>query len=170
MAHGEEYESALKYLEEAERAGRNVDRELGRTYLRSGQLDKAKPRLERAVAKAAEDYNVLADLAELSYQLESYDASVELYRKANGLHPYDLRLKQNLGRALDKTGRTGAGYYYFGEAAEISGDARQALIYYEKAAEDLDHDDPLSAPVAKKIAMLEQVLARPVMPRINRGR
>ena len=38
LSHGEEYATAEKYLREAEAAGRNVDRELGRTAFRRGNF------------------------------------------------------------------------------------------------------------------------------------
>jgi predicted Zn-dependent protease len=169
MCHGEDYDMAIHYLEQADKLGRHVDRELGRAYLRKGQLDQARPRLEHAVAEHPDDWNALADLGELEYQSGHFDAAVERLRKARELYPYLPSVDRSLGRALDKDGHTGEGFYYFAKAAEFEGDSAQALTYYRKAAEDLGDDNELSKDIQDRITDLEKEASRPGPPQIRPG-
>ncbi|TFH29979.1 MAG: hypothetical protein E4H00_05925, partial [Myxococcales bacterium] len=76
MAHGEDYPAAIGYLEQAQNAGRRVDRELGRSYVRDGRMDAAKPHLIKAVERTPKDWDVQADLGELYYQTGRFEESV----------------------------------------------------------------------------------------------
>lgn len=158
MTHGEDWTLAEGHLEEAEANGRNVDRELGRVYLRRGNLAAARPRLERAVAANAGDWNALADLANLDYQEGAYDSSITRYEKANELYPWDAQLARDLGRAMGKANRDGAGFYWFARASEMQGDMLQALSFLERARKELPENDPLVPTVDAKIAELNAIL------------
>lgn len=155
MVHGEDYELGRRHLEEAERLGRPVDRELGRAYLRTGDFEKALPRLERVVAKSPRDWNAAADLGEVYHQVGDHDAAVRELERAHQLYPYKPALLQTLGRALDKAGRTGAGFFYYGVAAEMMGDRDRALVYYLKATAVMTADDPLVVALSKRREALE---------------
>ncbi|RMF21251.1 MAG: tetratricopeptide repeat protein [Deltaproteobacteria bacterium] len=164
MVHGEEYEPGLHYLEEADRLGRSVDRELGRAYLRTGAFEKARERLMRVVKAAPEDWNAIADLGETYFQMGTYDKAVRMLEKAVELDAYNPELHRMLGRAMDKAGSRGAGFYHFARASELEGRAGQALAYYRKAAEALDESDPLMKDVRAHIGELaksEQKRPRP---------
>ena len=150
MVHGEDWVLGMRYLEQAEKLGRNVDRELGRAYLREGFLEKAKPRLERTVSRAPKDWNAVSDLGEVHYQLGDYDAAVRELERAHNLYPFKPHLLRSLGRALDKTGRTGAGFFYYGVASEMMGQVDQALTYYSKAIATLPAGDPVELALEKR--------------------
>jgi tetratricopeptide (TPR) repeat protein len=169
MVHGDEYDTGRKYLEQADAAGRNVDRELGRAYLRTGKVDDAKVRLTRHLATAPEDYDALADLGDVYYQQGAYDDAVKNLNKAVELHPYIPKVEQSLARALDKAGKTGAGFYHLGHAAEFQGDRMAALGYYQKALERLSTGDPLHAKAKKQLETLEKEKPRFPMPPRPRG-
>jgi len=156
MVHGEEYDTGRRYLQQAEAAGRNVDRELGRADLRLGHLDEAKPRLERRVAAQSADYNALADLGELYFQQGAYPDAVAKLTRAVELYPYSPSVQRTFARALDKAGRTGAGFYHFGAASELEGDVLGAIGYYERALALLEDSDPLKSKTKDKIAELEK--------------
>ena len=154
MVHGDEYEQGLHYLEEADRLGRSVDRELGRAYLRTGAFEKARERLERVVASTPGDWNAVADLGEVHLQTGDYDKAASMLKRAVELDRYNPELHRMLGRAMDKTGSRGAGFYHFAQAAELEGRAGQALAYYRKAAESLDESDPLMKDIRAHIGEL----------------
>jgi len=170
MVHGDDYELGRKYLEQAAALGRNVDRELGRAYLRKGMLAEARPRLERASAADPKDYSALADLGELYFQEASYEPAVEKLQAAVELYPYIPNVERQLGRALDKAGRTGAGFYHFGQAAEVEGQILVALGYYKKALESLAGEDPLRAKAEERMKELEKAKPRiPFPPGVSRS-
>jgi tetratricopeptide (TPR) repeat protein len=170
MVHGEEYDSGRRYLEQAEAAGRKVDRELGRAYLRLGRLDDAKPRLERRVAAQSDDYNALADLGELYFQKGAYQDAVAKLSRAVELYPYIPAMQRTFARALDKAGRTGAGFYHFGAASGLEGDTLGAMGYYEKALTLLEENDPLRSKAKERIAELEKTKPRLPFPGPPGGR
>jgi predicted Zn-dependent protease len=170
MVHGEEYETGRKYLEQAEAAGRNVDRELGRAYLRAGKPEEARKRLERRVAAAPEDYDALADLGEAYFQQGDYERSVGKLQGSVDLYSYLPAVQRSLGRALDKTGKTGAGFYHFARASELEGQGMTALEYYGKALERLDENDPLRPKARERVEALEKEKPRlPVPPGMPGG-
>jgi predicted Zn-dependent protease len=162
MAYGGDYELGVKYLEQAQSAGRKVDRGLGRSYLRTGKVDKALPLLEPAVAANPRDWSATADLGEAYYQKGDYEKAVRALSKANELYPYRPEVMRTLGRALDKAGKRGAGFYYFAQAAEFEGDAYQALTYYSKASAAMSGDDVLRVDVERRLKALED--AKPPIP------
>jgi predicted Zn-dependent protease len=169
MAHGDDFHLAVQHLEDAEKAGRQVDRELGRAYLRKHQLDEATVRLSRAVERDEEDWNAIADLGEVYFLRQEFDESVAQLERAVELFPYRPSLMQQLGRALDKADRTGEGYYWFAQSAEFIGDVSQSLSYYKRSAEKLPADSELKEEVAEKIEALEERMSGPPRaPRIRR--
>jgi predicted Zn-dependent protease len=164
MAHGDDYALAIEYLEQAEKAGRNVDRELGRSYLRKGRLADARPRLLRTVAAAPGDWNALADLGDLHYQAGDFDASVVMYRKAVAAYPWLPEVERALSRALNKAGKTGEAFYWYGRASEFEGQPYQAVGYYQKAIETLPANDPLKTDVEQRLARLGPATSRAKPP------
>jgi len=167
MAHGEDYAPAIDYLEQADKAGRRVDRELGRSYLRKGRLEDARPRLLRAAAVAA-DWNAQADLGDLYYQLGEYPQSVEAYRKAVTAYPWLPDVQQSLGRALNKAGKLGEAFYWYGRAAELQGDPAQALSYYQQAQKSLPASDPLKSDLDGRVEKLAKATSGPPRPPVVR--
>ena len=168
MTHGEDYALAIGYLEQAEKAGRKVDRELGRSYLRKGRLDDAKPRLLRAVAAAPGDWNALADLGDLHYQRSDFEAAIPAYRKSVAAYPWLPEVQRSLSRALNKAGKTGEAFYWYGRASESEGQAVQAAGYYQKAAEALGANDPLRTDVEQRLAKLAPATNRQGKPAVVR--
>jgi|GEM_PF-233414 len=164
MTHGDDYTLARKYLEEAEKAGRSVDRELGRAYLRKGNYKEAKLRLERAAKAHSDDWGVLADLAELYYQTGEYQGSVEYYERSMKLYSWLPQTRRSFARALNKAGQTGAAFYRYAEAAEFEGQKRPALDYYRRADAALPASDPLREGLAEKIEQLTKATSGPPRP------
>jgi len=142
MSHGEEYATAEKYLREAESAGRNVDRELGRTAFRRGDFADARARLNRVLAKTPDDWDTLADLASMDTEDGNHAAAAEKLRKSVLLEPYRVDVVRALGRALGKSSREGEGFYWLGRAGQLTGDMRQAIEYYKRAMGLLPSDNP----------------------------
>lgn len=150
MTHGEDYELADQYLRQAERAGRNVDRELGRTAFRRGQLDEAKQRLGRALAKAPDDWDVLADLGQIDYQQGRYAEAAAKFEHSVRLEPYRPMVVQSFSRALAKIGKEGAAYYWQGRSSQMLGDPSQAMIHFRHSLELLPAEDPLRDDIVKR--------------------
>ena len=168
MTHGDDYEAALPYLEEAARDGRNVDRELGRDYLRTGRLEQARIRLERVVATNSQDWSALADLGETLYQQAAFEGAAERLSRSYELYPYRPSVMESLARAMDKVGRRGAGFYYLAAAAEFRGDIVQATNYYRKAVDAMPATDPLKTTLEEKLAAIEKQKPR-IPPSHQRG-
>ncbi len=165
MTHGEDYIAALPYLERARAAGRTVDRELGRSLLRTGKLEEARPYLERAVAAVPEDWNALADFGVLEYQTGHYGTAVKHLERSLEMYEHRPELLRTLGRALGKDDREGEGFYAFGRAAELEGNRMQAVGYYRRARENVEEGDELHDKTGEKLKELEEGLdERPAMP------
>ncbi len=168
MAHGEDYALARGYLEEAEKLGRNVDRELGRTYARLGMGEKALPYLQRAVAAQPEDWNACADLGLVRYHNGDYAGAAESLKSSIELYPYITEVTRTLGRALGADGKEGEGFYYFGKASELEGRLEQAVGYYRKALAALPADSELKTELSERMGELEEEVESsrpPTMPR-----
>jgi len=158
MAHGEDYALAEKHLREAEAAGRNVDRELGRTAFRRGRLAEARERLERVLARTPGDWDTLADLAAIDYEEGAFDKAAEKYERSVALESYRVGVLQNFARALGKSGREGAGFYWFGRAGEMRGNNVLALSHYRRAVRELPKDDPLREDIERRSEKLGDVI------------
>jgi len=169
MAQGEDYAMAEKYLEEAEQDGRNVDRELGRTYARRGNWEKAARRLKRRVAEVPGDWDALADLGTVEYQQGNYESAVKDIEKSLELSRYRPEVQRELGRAYEKKGSVGRGYYYFAVASEQEQRRSQALTYYTKALANLPDDDPLRKKIEDKVSVVgKEVNGPPKRPGAHR--
>jgi predicted Zn-dependent protease len=169
MTHGEDWTLAEGYLEQARAAGRNVDRELGRVYLRRGKFDEARPLLEARVAAEPADWNALADLGMLDYQQDRLAEAAGRLEKSLELDEWRPDVARTLGRALGKADRPGAGFYWFARASEMEGDLMAALTYYRKASEQLDATDPLAGKSGERAEELaEELDQRPPIPKVNR--
>jgi Flp pilus assembly protein TadD len=158
MSHGEEWSSAEGYLRQAEAAGRNVDRELGRTAFRRGNFDEARTRLGRVLARTPGDWDTLADLASIDAEEGNYAAAALKLEKSVAGDPYRLEVVKALGRALGKSSREGEGFYWFGRASELEGDNRQAIAYLKRAMAALPSNDRLKADIARRSEKLGERL------------
>lgn len=169
MTHGEDWLLAEGYLEQAMAAGRTVDRELGRVYLRRGKFKEARPLLEAVVARQPEDWNAVADLGLLDYQEGQLESASENLEKSFNLNPWRPEIARSLGRALGKADKVGAGFYWYGRAEELEGDSMGALGYYRKAAEKFAPGDPLSEDNNDRLEELGEELDRqPPIPQVRR--
>ncbi|MFT4569928.1 MAG: putative Zn-dependent protease [Hyphomicrobiaceae bacterium] len=169
MTHGEDWMLAEGYLEQARDAGRSVDRELGRVYLRRGKFDEARPLLEAAVKASEGDWNALADLGTLDYQQGRFVDAQRRLEKSFELDPWRPEVVRSLGRTFGKAGNPGAGFYWFGRASEIQGDFEGALGYFRKAADQLSDDDPLATKANEKVETLtEELDGNPPIPKVGR--
>ncbi len=158
MTHGEEYGAAEKYLREAEAAGRNVDRELGRTLYRRGNFDEARTRLKRVLARTPGDWDAMADLATIDAEQGNYAAAAQMYEKSVAAEPYRADVLRALGRSLGRSKREGEGFYWFGRASELDGDNRQAIAYFKRAMAALPEGDRLKGDIERRSAKLGERL------------
>jgi predicted Zn-dependent protease len=158
MSHGEEYLTADKYLREAEAAGRNVDRELGRTAYRLANFAEARTRLNRVLAKSPDDWDTLADLAAMDAEEGNYAAAAQKLEKSVAAEPYRIDVLRALGRALGKSSREGEGFYWFGRASELEGNNRQAIEYFKRSLSMLPKGDKLTSDIGKRSEKLGERL------------
>ena len=150
MTHGEDYELADQYLREAEKAGRNVDRELGRTAFRRGQLAEARQRLSRALAKNPDDWDVLADLGNIDFQEQHFPEATARLERSVHLEAYRPEVVQSYSRALAKTGKEGAAYYWQGRLSQMVGQPSQAMVHFRHSMELLPAGDVLRDDIARR--------------------
>ena len=162
MSHGEEYGTAEKYLREAEAAGRNVDRELGRTAFRRGNFPEARTRLNKVIAKTPGDWDTLADLAAMDIQDGDHAAAAEKLERSVALEAYRVDVVRALGRALGKSGREGAGFYWVGRASELDGNPRQAVDYYKRSMATLPKGDAKSETLRQDITKRSERLGEEI--------
>jgi len=158
MSHGEEYNSAEKYLREAEAAGRNVDRELGRTAFRRNNFGEARMRLNRVLAATPGDWDTLVDLAAMDAEEGNHAAAATKLEKSVAGEPYRADVLRALGRALGKSSREGEGFYWFARASQVEGDNRQAIAYFKRAMAALPPSDRLKADIERRSEKLGEKL------------
>ncbi len=162
MAHGEDWGAAEPHLEQARAAGRTVDRELGRVYLRRGKLQEARPLLEAAVAREPGDWDAMADLGTLEMQQGNLDRAVDLLEKSVELEAWRPEVLRTLGRTEGKARREGKGFYYFARAAEAQGDLEGALTYYQRALEKLEPEDELRKDIDVRLGKVREEVGRQI--------
>ncbi|MFQ5477045.1 MAG: M48 family metalloprotease [Candidatus Binatia bacterium] len=156
MLHGEEYVMAEKYLSEAEKLGRSVDRELGRALLRRGKYEAARSRLIRAVASDDEDWNALEDLGELDYLQGDFQHAIERLESSFKMFPWRPQAARTLARALDRVGKRERGFFYLATASDLEAKKLQALSYYKQSLPGLEENGEERAKAANRIRALEK--------------
>jgi predicted Zn-dependent protease len=77
-------------------------------------------------------------------------------------------VQQSLGRALNKAGKVGEAFYWYGRAAEFRGEPVQALGYYQKASESLPASDPLKPDLDTRLEKLVKATSGPPRPPVIR--
>ena len=112
----------------------SVDRELGRTFLRLQQLDKAREFLSRAAEVQADDPVSHFELAKVLAALQTPNDAMREYERAFQLAPTLEEAHYEFGILAGRAGRQGEGFYHLGIALELRGEFDKALSQFEKAA------------------------------------
>jgi tetratricopeptide (TPR) repeat protein len=138
----------------------SVDRELGRTYLRQRDLEKARAHLQHAAEADPDDPVTQRELGKTLEIQEEREAAVRAYERALRLFPEQADVHHSLGMLAGRAGREADGLYHLGMASFYRGDYRKALGHFEKAAPLLPQDDPRRAQVAAAVAELRPYVRR----------
>jgi predicted Zn-dependent protease len=134
-------DTARQTFEAARALGfRDVDRDLGRTYFRSRQLEKARELLSRAAETDPDDPVAHIELAKVLEALNETDAAMREYERALRVTPALEEAHYGLGMLEGRAGQQGDGFYHLGKAFELRGEYDKAVIQYEKAANYLPPD------------------------------
>ena len=108
-------------------------RELGRTWLRLRQPEKARDLLRRATERQPDDPLAHHELAKALDALNASDDAIREYERAVQLAPGLEEAHYNLGMLAGRSGRLGEGFYHLGVALELRGDFDKALSQFKKA-------------------------------------
>jgi tetratricopeptide (TPR) repeat protein len=85
-----------------------------------GKHPEAIEKFKLALAKDAEQTNILGNMAESYRKLEKYSEALEIYQKAIAIKPNDPVLYTNMGVVLDKLGKTTESQEAFKKAATLN--------------------------------------------------
>jgi predicted Zn-dependent protease len=110
-----------------------VFRELGRTWLRLRQLEKARELLSRAAEIGPDDPLAHHELAKTLEALNDGEGAMREYERALQLAPDLEEAHYNLGILAGRAGRPGEGFYHLGAAFELRGEFDKALSQFKKA-------------------------------------
>ncbi|MEJ2360277.1 MAG: type IV pilus biogenesis/stability protein PilW [Gammaproteobacteria bacterium] len=97
---------------DAKRASR-LNAELGLGYMREGQYERAKYKLDKAIKYNPENPHAYHYMAELYRRLKEYDKAGKYYRKAMALDPSDMDIQNNYGVYLCEIGKYDKAYKHF---------------------------------------------------------
>ncbi|MFI5365300.1 MAG: M48 family metalloprotease [Candidatus Binatia bacterium] len=155
------FDPARQSFEAARQLGfLDVDRELGRTFLRLRQLDKARELLSRAAETTPDDPVAHAELAKVYEALNDTDGAMREYERALQLVPTLEEAHYGLGMLAGRAGHQDDGFYHLGKAFELRGELDRALSQFEKAAPLLQPGNARAQEVKAEIADLRDVLHR----------
>jgi predicted Zn-dependent protease len=128
------FEPARESFEAAQRLGfGDVSRELGRTWLRLRQPEKARELLSRAAETAPDDPLAHHELGKVLETLDDSEGAMREYERALQLAPGFEEAHYNLGMLAGRAGRYGEGFYHLGNAFKLRGEIGRALSQFKKA-------------------------------------
>jgi predicted Zn-dependent protease len=153
------FDAARETLEAARQLGSvDVDRDLGRTYLRLRQPEKARELLSRATEVDPEDPLGHFELAKALETLHDSTAAMREYGRAVQLDPGLAEAHYGLGMLAGRTGRPGDGFYHLAMAFKLRGEFDKALSQFEKAAPLMTAGSEQAQDVHDEIAELKDYL------------
>ena len=161
------FDSARETFEAARQLGfTRVDRELGRTYLRLRQPEKARELLKRATETDPDDPVGHFELAQVLQALDDNEGAMREYERAVALAPNMEVAHYALGILAGRAGRTGDGFYHLGVAFKLRGEFDKAFSQFEKAEPLLEPGSARAQEVHAEIGELADYLHRePSRPR-----
>jgi len=135
-----------------------VDRELGRTFFRLQQLDKARERLRRATETDPDDPLGHLELAKVYEALGDTGGAMREYERTLQLAPGVEEAHYGFGILAGRAGQQGDGFYHLAMAFELSGEFERALSQLEKAESLLPPHSDRAQQVHADIAELTEFL------------
>ena len=127
-------DAARATLEAARRLGfGQVDRELGRAWLRLRQLDKAREALRRATEIDPDDAVGHLELAKVLEALNDTPGATREYERALQLAPELAEAHYGFGILAGRAGQQGDGFYHLAVAYKLRGEYDKAVSQFEKA-------------------------------------
>jgi predicted Zn-dependent protease len=155
------FDSARETFEGARQLGfHDVDRELGRVFLRLRRLDKARELLRRASEVTPDDPVAHRDLAQVYEALDDTAGAMREYERALQLAPTMEEAHYSLGILAGRSGKPGDGFYHLAKAFALRGEFAKALSQYEKAEPLLPPGSARVQEVQAEIADLKDYLHR----------
>jgi len=154
------FDNARETLEAAQTLGAaGVDRDLGRTYLRLRQLDKARELLLRATESNPDDPIGHLELAKTYDALNDSPAALREYERAFQLAPTLEEAHYGFAILAGRRGREGEGFYHLGVALALRGELEKAIGQFEKAQELLPAGSPPALDAKAEAAELKDFLS-----------
>jgi predicted Zn-dependent protease len=155
------YNPAIETLDEARQMGfSQVDRDLGRAYLRQRDLPKAREFLSRAAEVEPDDALTQLNLAKVLEAMNETDAALRAYQQAVRLAPAVREAQYGLGMLSGRAGRQGEGFYHLAVASKLEGDYPKAVSQFDKAIPLLAGDATRADDAKKQVAELNQYIGR----------
>jgi predicted Zn-dependent protease len=151
------FDAARDTLQSAQQLGfKSVDRDLGRTYLRLRQLEKARELLSRAAEIDPDDPLGHLALGETYDALHQSAAAMREYERAFALAPTLEQAHYGFAILAGRAGREGEGFYHLGVAFKLRGEFDKAVSQFEKAEPLLPAGSPQAKDARATIAELKE--------------
>jgi predicted Zn-dependent protease len=151
------FEPARESFEAARHLGfGDVSRELGRTWLRLRQPEKARALLSRAAETAPDDPLAHYELGKALETLDDSGGAMREYERALQLAPGFADGHYDLGIIAGRAGRYGEGFYHLGTAFKLRGELARALGQFKRAEPLLPAGSELAQQTRVEIAELSK--------------
>jgi predicted Zn-dependent protease len=151
------FEPAREMFEDAQRSGfGDVSRELGRTWLRLRQPEKARELLSRAAETAPDDPLTHHELGKALETLGDSSGAMREYERALQLAPGFEEAHYDLGILAGRAGHYDEGFYHLGCAFKLRGELSRALSQFKKAEPLLPPDSERAQQVHTEIRELSE--------------
>jgi predicted Zn-dependent protease len=153
------YDAAREAFEKVPRSGdADPSRELGRTWLRLNQPEKARELLRRAAEVNPDDPLAHHELARAYEALNDSDGATREYERELQLAPGLEEAHYNLGMLAGRAGRLGEGFYHLAVALKLRGDYDKALSQFKKAEPLFPAGSERAQTIHTEIAEIDQYL------------
>ena len=155
------FDAARDQLELARQLGfKEVDRELGRSWLRLREPEKARELLSRAAEADPDDPIAYFELGNALQALNDGTGAMRAYQRAIELAPDLEQAHYSLGILAGRAGQEGDGFYHLGKAFKLRGDLDKALSQFQKAEPLLPPGSDRAREVHDEIADLSSYLGK----------
>ncbi|MBM4257858.1 MAG: tetratricopeptide repeat protein [Deltaproteobacteria bacterium] len=155
-----DWQRAQQLLEQAAAKGIRLDRELGISYLRTGNTERARQLFLQQREIDPQDADVHTKLCALLLKEGNQEEATKSCRAALDLDPYNDESYMTLAQIAQLQGKSGESRLQLGRAMEIQGRMDAALNQYQQAAQLLGPEDERAEELESKTNELEQLISQ----------
>ncbi len=155
-----DWQRAQQLLEQAGAKGVHLNRELGITYLRLGQTDRARQLFLQQREVDPQDADTHNQLCSLFFKEGNQEEAYKSCRAALDIDPYLDESYMTLAQLAQQQGKSGEARLLLAQAMELQGRMDAALSQYQQAVSLLGPDHEKGEELTAKIKELEELVSQ----------